>query len=95
MSRLVQVAKWRARGMHAGMVVPFRRVAPLQLWHVRVSVQRPECSDVDARDQLLFDAPQACSIRDMHAAVMAQLSEIVRDGERVRDAEFGFYVRQT
>ena len=78
--------------MHAGVVVCHRKVAALQRWHVRVTIEKPAVAGVDQRDVLRFDADRPCDLRAMHALVMGEIGEVLADGERVRDARLEFFV---
>jgi hypothetical protein len=91
-AQAIKVAQWCARGPHAGLVVPLRRVASHQRWHVRVTIEKPAVSGVDQRDVLRFDASAPCDLRAMHALVMGEIGQTLADGELVRDARMEFFV---
>lgn len=91
--KLIHVAKWAARGMHAGQVVTLRVAPGDHRWRVVVKLKRP--SSIAGKtevDQMVFDADKPCPIRAMHEIVLREIATELPDGALVNDESLDFYI---
>lgn len=92
-NKLVRVAVWRARGMHAGQVVRLRAAPGNHRWRVRAEWTRPTADGQLEHVEQTFDAAEPIPIRAMHDTVLREISADLPDGTLVNDASLEFFIR--
>ena len=92
-NKLVRVAVWRARGMHAGQVVRLRAAPGNHRWRVRAEWTRPTGDGQLEHVEQTFYAAEPVPIRAMHETVLREISADLPDGTMVVDAALEFFIR--